>query len=355
MVGARGGRGDPARPVASVSLDLDDLWTYLRTHGDPAWEQRPSYLAAFVPAVLDALDEAGATITFFLVGEDAARDADAGRLRALAERGHEIANHTYAHDVWMQTYGEAQADDELARAEAAIAAATGRHPSGFRGPGFSWSPALLRVLARRGYRYDASTLPTFIGPLARRYFLATARLTPAERAQRTALFGAFRDGFRPNTPYRWTLGAGRELLELPVTTVPGARTPFHLSYLMYLAGFSEAAMLGYLRAALALCRATGTEPSFLLHPLDLLAAADAPGLEFFPGMALGAARKRRLFVRVLGVLGEHFTLVPMAAHAERAERASLPRRTPDRDPGTSTSGDRHAVAPAPNPTPRRAS
>ncbi|HEY0777741.1 MAG TPA: polysaccharide deacetylase family protein, partial [Gemmatirosa sp.] len=290
-----------------------------------------------------------------LVGEDAARDANAGRLRALAERGHEIANHTFSHDVWMHTYGEAQADEELARAEAAIHAATGRHPSGFRGPGFSWSPALLRVLARRGYRYDASTLPTFVGPLARRYFLATARLTPEERAQRAALFGAFRDGFRPNRPYRWALGGGRELLELPVTTVPGARTPFHLSYLMYLAGFSEAAMLGYLRAALALCRATRTEPSFLLHPLDLLGAGDAPGLEFFPGMALGAAPKRRLFVRVLRVLGEHHALVPMSVHAERADRTALPHRTPEHESAGGASSGQRSAAPAPNPSPRRAS
>jgi hypothetical protein len=38
-----------SRPIASVSLDLDDLWTYLRTRGDPSWEQRPSYLPIFVP------------------------------------------------------------------------------------------------------------------------------------------------------------------------------------------------------------------------------------------------------------------------------------------------------------------
>lgn len=352
------------RPVASVSLDVDDLWTYLRTHGDPAWERRPSYLAAFVPTVLDALDEAGATITFFLVGEDAARDADVGRLRALAERGHEIANHTFSHDVWMHDYGEAQADEELARAELVIEAATGCRPEGFRGPGFSWSPALLRVLARRGYRYDASTLPTFVGPLARRYFLATARLTPEERRRRAALFGAFRDGFRPNRPYVWALGAGRELLELPVTTVPGARTPFHLSYLLYLAGFSERAMFGYLHSALALCRATRTEPSFLLHPLDLLGAGDAPGLEFFPGMALDASRKRRLFVRVLRAIGEQFALVPMAAHAAQAAHRPLPRHAPDRaldraldrTPAPATAGETAAGPPsAPHTNPRHAS
>ena len=40
----------------------------------------------------------------------------------------------------------------------------GRRPIGFPGPGFSWSPDLLEVLAERGYRYDASTLPTYLGP-----------------------------------------------------------------------------------------------------------------------------------------------------------------------------------------------
>lgn len=343
---------DAGRPVASVSLDVDDLWTYLRTHGDPAWAARPSYLGAFVPAALDALDEVGAAITFFVVGEDAARDADRGRLRALAERGHEIANHSYGHDVWMQAYGEAQADEELARAEAAIEAATGRRPAGFRGPGFSWGPPLLRALAGRGYRYDASTLPTFVGPLARRYFLAGARLTPAQRAERAALFGAWGDGLRPNRPYRWALGAGRRLLELPVTTVPGARTPFHLSYLLYVAGHSERAMWAYLRAALALCAATRTEPSFLLHPLDLLGAREAPGLAFFPGMALDPARKRRLFVGVLRAIGERFRLVTMAAHAARADRGALPTRVPDREPDLRASPP---PAPAHHRTPRHAS
>lgn len=319
------------RPVASVSLDMDDLWTYLRTHGDPAWARRPSYLPLFVPRLLDALGEAGATITCFLVGEDAARDEAAALFRGVAARGHEIASHTYRHEVWLGRYGAAEVDEELDRAEQAIGAATGARPVGFRGPGFSWSPALLDALERRGYRYDASTLPTFVGPLARRYFLATARLTPAEAAARGALFGAFRDGFRPIRPYHWALGGGRRLLEIPVTTVPGVRTPFHLSYLLYLAAASERAMYAYLRSALALCRLTGVEPSFLLHPPDLLGPGEAPGLEFFPGMRLPAARKRRLFVGALRAIAEHFVIVPMAAHAERAERAAAaaaPRAVP---------------------------
>ncbi|HZF68406.1 MAG TPA: polysaccharide deacetylase family protein [Gemmatirosa sp.] len=304
------------RPVASLSLDLDDLWTYLRTHGDPAWSARPSYLATFVPRMLDLLDECGVSITWFLVGHDAARDEHHDRLRAIAERGHEIGNHTFEHEPWLQRYTPAELDEELGRAEAAIEAATGVRPMGFRGPGFSWSPSLLRTLVRRGYAYDASTFPTFLGPLARLYFLATARLTPEERERRAGLFGTWRDGLRPLGPYEWDVD-GRPLLEMPVTTIPGVRAPFHLSYLIYLSRISTPLATGYLRAAIAACRAAGVGPSFLLHPLDLLGADEAPGLAFFPGMTLPVAHKRRVTVEALRLLGEAFELVPMGEHARR--------------------------------------
>ena len=29
---------------ASISLDLDNLWSYLKTQGAPGWESFPSYL-----------------------------------------------------------------------------------------------------------------------------------------------------------------------------------------------------------------------------------------------------------------------------------------------------------------------
>ena len=97
---------------------------------------------------------------------------------------------------------------------------------------------VLLALERRGYRYDASTLPTFIGPLARAFYFRNADLTPEELAEREALFGSFRDGTRPLKPYRWALGDG--LIEVPVTTMPLLRTPIHMSYLMYLGERSPA-------------------------------------------------------------------------------------------------------------------
>jgi hypothetical protein len=318
-------------PIASLSLDADDEWAYLRTHGDARWEKHPSYLPQFFPRVLDLFDELQLKITFFIVGFDATRDENGAALAATVARGHEVGNHSFWHEASLHLYSAAQIDDDISRAEEAILAATGVRTNGFRGPGFSWSVDVLDVLERRGYAYDASTLPTILAPLARRYFLATARLSPEELERRKALFGTFRDGFRPIRPYHWDLGGGRTLLEIPLTTIPVARLPFHLSYLIYLAKYSRALMHAYLRSALLACRALQVEPSFLMHPLDLLGRDDVPGLGFFPGMDLPSARKVDLSREVLRTLGRYFRLVPMGVHARKAlEDGVLRHRNPYR-------------------------
>jgi hypothetical protein len=140
-------------------------------------------------------------------------------------------------------------------------------------------------------------------------------LTPEQRRQRRALFGSFSDGLRPVSAYRWQLPSGRKLLEIPVTTMPVLKTPFHMSYLIYLSRFSRKLMQGYLRAAIGLCRRLSVTPSFLLHPLDVLGGEQVPELKFFPGMDVPGAAKRDLVRQVLGSLARHFTLVPMSVHA----------------------------------------
>jgi len=192
----------------------------------------------------------------------------------------------------------------------------GQKPNGFRGPGFSWSSNLLEVLAKHNYLFDASTLPTYIGPLARVYYFWTSDFSEEEKSQRQGLFGTFADGMRPVKPYFLQLQNGHRLLEIPVTTMPIFKVPFHLSYLLYLSRFSTIMMSLYLKLALTLCRLTRTEPSFLLHPLDLIGGDQVPELAFFPGMDLNGDRKIEIFEKVLRELSNHFNLVSMAVHAE---------------------------------------
>lgn len=303
------------RPRLSVSLDLDNLWSYMKTHGDPGWEALPSYLDDAADVILERFSRHGLTATVFVVGQDAALAKNRAALRRIADAGHEIGNHSFHHEPWLHEYSRADVEEEIASSEAHIEDATGRRPRGFRGPGYSVTADTLAVLSARGYLYDASTLPTFLGPVARAYYFWQSRgLSRDERAKRSRLFGSVSDGLRPIDPYLWDLG-DRQLLEIPVTTMPGVRAPIHLSYLLYLASLHPEAARAYLRTAMALCAATGVEPSFLLHPLDFLGGDRVRELSFFPGMNLPTARKLALFDEVIATLRGRFELVTMEAHA----------------------------------------
>ena len=303
------------KKIASLSLDLDNQWSYMKTHGDAGWESFPSYLELVVPRALEFLRERDLQITFFIVGQDAALEENREPIAAIADAGHEIGNHSFKHEPWLHLYSRAALVEEFERSEEAIENVTGRRTVGFRGPGYSLSPAVLKILAERGYVYDCSTLPTFIAPLARAYyFLRSPEMSPAEKAKRKKLFGRFADGFQSLRPCVRQV-SGRKLIEIPVTTMPIVKTPVHVSYLTYLSTFSPALARAYWKTALSLCSATGVEPSLLLHPLDFLCGDDVPELKFFPGMNIGLARKLEFLSWVLETYSERFEVGSMIRHA----------------------------------------
>lgn len=127
--------------AASISLDLDNLWSYLKTQGAPGWESFPSYLDVVVPRILDVLDRCGQRITFFIVGQDATIESNRAALKSIADAGHEIANHSFMHEPWLHLYDRERLNQEIGDAEKTIAAVTGQTTRGFRGPGFSTSPS----------------------------------------------------------------------------------------------------------------------------------------------------------------------------------------------------------------------
>ena len=313
----------PPRHLGSLSLDLDNEWAYLKTHGDQEWQSYPSYLDVVVPRILERLASHGLRITFFIVGQDAALEKNRNALAMIAAAGHEIGNHSLRHDPWLHQYTEAELEAELSEAERHIEAATGRRPLGFRGPGFSLSGDTLRVLSRRGYAYDASTLPSFLGPLARAYYFATGNFDAEQRKRLGQLFGSWKEGLRPLNPYRWHLD-DTGLIEMPVTTFPLLRAPIHLSYVLYLASYSPWLARQYFSTAIAMCRLTGVEPSILLHPLDFLDGNDAPRMRFFPSMKLSAQEKTRIVDHCLDRLTRSFRVVPVGEHAAAAAARDLP-------------------------------
>ncbi len=302
------------KPIAGISLDLDNQWSYMKIHGDEGWDKYPSYFDIFIPHILNVLDDLNLKITFFIVGKDTEDENNRKYLKMITDRGHEVGNHSYHHESWLQTYSFEKIENEIISAEKAIESSTGQKPIGFRGPGFSWSKDLLKVLESRGYIYDASTLPTYLGPLARAYYFAKSDLSKEEKRSRKELFGKFSEGFRKLKPYKWDLGNGKTLTEIPVTTMPIFKFPFHLSYLIYLGNISPALMKLYLGTAIKLCKLTNTPISFLLHPLDLIGGDQITQLAFFPGMNVDSDQKVKVFKAVINTLSKHYKVVNMSKY-----------------------------------------
>jgi len=309
--------------LASISLDLDDQWSYMKVHGDEGWETFPSYLDVVLPITLDVLDKLGIRITFFIVGQDAAIEKNHAVLKSIVDRGHEVANHSFHHESWLKTYSKEKIEQEITIAEEAIFKATGKRTNMFRGPGFSWSNDLLEVLEKRNYIFDASLLPTYISPLMRKYYFAKSNLSKEEKESRKELFGSFSESFYPLKPYTWELPNQKKLMEIPVTTMPVFKIPFHQSYLLYISNISTGLMKLYLRFAIMMCKITGTQPSYLLHPLDLIGKDVVPQLAFFPGMNILSPRKLEIFETAMTILKKNFELLPMGEFAARVSKDKI--------------------------------
>jgi peptidoglycan/xylan/chitin deacetylase (PgdA/CDA1 family) len=101
------------------------------------------------PRVLEVLAGAGATATFFLVGEQVERRP--ALAAEIVSAGHAVALHGHRHRNLLRVPPRALADD-LRRGSAILAAATGRTPTLYRPPYGIFSPAGLAYARRRGWR-----------------------------------------------------------------------------------------------------------------------------------------------------------------------------------------------------------
>jgi peptidoglycan/xylan/chitin deacetylase (PgdA/CDA1 family) len=304
-----------SKPIASLSLDLDNKWSYMKTHGDAGWDQYPSYLDIVVPRFLKFFEQRNLKITVFIVGQDAALEKNHQALASITAAGHEVGNHSFKHEPWLHLYTEQQIHDELGQTEELLQRICGERPVGFRGPGFSCSDTVFRVLKDRNYQYDCSTFPTFLGPLARMYYFMTAKLDDKQKQERKQLFGKLSEGFKPLKPFIMNTQSGR-LLEIPVTTMPVFKLPIHISYILYLGQFSTLLAKTYFNMAITMCRLTATAPSILLHPLDYMGCDDDSDLGFFPAMRQTSIPKVELVGWCIDRLATHYTLTPMREHAK---------------------------------------
>jgi hypothetical protein len=274
------------RDSALVSVDLDDAWAYLRAHGDPHWKEAPSILGLASERLLSLFAELDVRATVFVAGRDALSPTGRAVIQAFQRAGHEISNHSFDHRFDLAHLSVEEIESDLRRSADEIGLVTGVVLRGFRSPSFGVSANLHEVLSGLGYLYDASLLPTFLGPLLRWYHRRSMKGRPS--STRPEIFGSFSDGLLPMEAFEWEHD-DFNILEIPVTTLPLIRTPLHMSYLHALR--ARVVADNYLRFGLALCRLRRYPVSFLIHPPDVVDAEEAPALAYLPGMTVPWKKK----------------------------------------------------------------
>ncbi len=307
------------RRLACVSIDLDELVHYARIHGLPEGltGAESDVLRLGGQRFAELMDRHGLQGTVFAIGETLrgeGPDGEAARaaLKALADAGHEIGNHTFRHVYGLAGLSRARIDDEIARGAAAIEAATGTRPLGFRAPGYNVSETLFAALAAQGYTYDASVFPSAPYYAARASVIGALRLAgrPSQsHAGRPEVLLAPTGPYRPDPAAFWRQGHG-PLVELPVATVPLTGIPF--------IGTSVTSLpFGLVQAGLALM-ARRDFVSLELHGIDLMDSADgipAPLVRRQRDLAIPLSEKRRRLDHVLSRLEDGWEVVPLLTAA----------------------------------------
>jgi peptidoglycan/xylan/chitin deacetylase (PgdA/CDA1 family) len=101
----------------------------------------------YTDRLVDVLTEAGAKATFFMIGNKVAANPEGAK--RVAEAGMEIGNHTWEHPD-MTAIDAQYVPDQLAKANAAITAATGQTPVLWRPAGGLTNDAVNAVAAKEG-------------------------------------------------------------------------------------------------------------------------------------------------------------------------------------------------------------
>lgn len=228
--------------VNAMTIDVEDWFHILEVEDAPSiaeWSKLPSCVGRNVDRLLHLLEETDTRATCFVLGWVAERYPDL--VRRIAEAGHEIASHGYAHGL-VNELGPDRFRDDVQRSIELIEKAAGVRPAGYRAPGFSITaatPWALEVLSDLGMAYDASVFPANSGH---------GGIAGSERL-----------------PHRLSLPAGGTLTEFPVsvTDVLGKRIGYCGG------GYLRLFPHRFVRARIARANAREEPVLVYVHPRDI--------------------------------------------------------------------------------------
>ncbi|MBF0186511.1 MAG: DUF3473 domain-containing protein [Magnetococcales bacterium] len=152
----------PDRIVNAFTVDVEDYYqvSAFEKHIDRSqWPQWPSRVEANTERLLQLCDDHGVQGSFFILGCVAERSPQL--VRRIAEAGHEIASHGYAH-IRVSDQTPDQFLEDVSRTRHILEEISGQPVIGYRAASYSidarslWA---LSLLHRAGYRYSSSIYP----------------------------------------------------------------------------------------------------------------------------------------------------------------------------------------------------
>lgn len=226
--------------VNGLSVDVEDWFqvgAFEHTIAREDWDGLELRVGDNVARILDLFDEAGVKATFFTLGWIAERNRAA--MRAIVDRGHELASHGYDH-ARVFTLSRTEFAEDLAKSRAILEDAAGQAITGYRAPSFSidarnrWAH---EVLAEHGYAYSSS-----VAPVVHDHY-----------------------GWREAPRFAFSPVEGSDLVEIPVTTalLGGRRLAAGGG------GFFRVLPYGFSRWAISQVNREGRPAVFYFHPWEV--------------------------------------------------------------------------------------
>lgn len=138
------------RPLPIYSVEREDRAVALGINC--AWDNQD------IPQLLEALEQAQAKATFFILGEWCEKYPES--VRQIAQAGHEIASHSYTHRDMTALSGEEVAQ-EARRSMEVLEQASGSKPRLIRPPSGAYDDRVIDTIQSLGYtaiQWDVDTL-----------------------------------------------------------------------------------------------------------------------------------------------------------------------------------------------------
>ena len=151
--------GKRSAVMFSFDLDGDVIWRNMSAD-EPNAEKliRARSIGQYGPnrcvdMILDLMDKYGVKATFYVPGFVAECNPEV--IKRIANAGHEIGNHGYTHERFVEKAVEEQ-KELIEKTQRIIKELTGKEPVGFRTPSGDWHVRTPYILSEMGFSYSSS-------------------------------------------------------------------------------------------------------------------------------------------------------------------------------------------------------